>query len=221
MQADARDWTLAKESDPRWVIATDHWETADGGFVLVDTRFVGFDMRRREEGRLIECAVDERVCVVRVNDEWTRTFGYAADEIVGQPHSVLRQGLQDHPETHAMVTMPVISGRVPRADFETDLRSRSGEVRWWHITLLANGGHGAIVQYRPPHQTVREEWVHGSRPALWATATFFYPPEDHAIPEMLAPQTYASRAAALWGHQRLVRLMNPGSATDARGNGHR
>jgi len=47
-EPDERVWAEAFESDPRWQIDHSEW-LSEQGRVTVDTRFLGFDPRRKEE----------------------------------------------------------------------------------------------------------------------------------------------------------------------------
>jgi len=48
LTTDHIQWSRDQEADPRWHIATDRWE-AELGWVIVDTKFLGFDPRMEEE----------------------------------------------------------------------------------------------------------------------------------------------------------------------------
>lgn len=110
------------------------------------------------EGRLIVSRTDPAGAITQVNDSFCEISGYSRDELLGQPHCILR-----HPDMPAAafrdLWATVLAGRTWNGYVKN--LCKDGRFYWVYATVIPNVRGGKIVGYtsvrREPSRTkVRE-----------------------------------------------------------------
>jgi aerotaxis receptor len=114
------------------------------------------------EGRLIVSRTDPKGVIVQANDSFVEVSGYSREELLGQPHHILR-----HPDmpraTFKDLWQTVEQGKVWHG-YVKNLR-RDGRHYWVYATVIPNVRQGRLVGYtsvrrEPSRAKVREAEQH-------------------------------------------------------------
>ncbi|MDP2902021.1 MAG: PAS domain-containing protein [Methylovulum sp.] len=112
------------------------------------------------EGRLIVSTTDKDGIITHVNKAFVEMSGYAEDELLGSPHSILRH--PDMPSVAFKDLWDTVNSGKHWQGYVKNLR-KDGGYYWVKATVISNIRQGKVVSYtsvrRKPSRTKVEECI--------------------------------------------------------------